>query len=199
MNKSIALNPNNSEAYAYLAYTQIELGMFKEAELNANKSVQLDPVSGLTRGVWFNLYLYSRKPNKLLDFIKDQPVNEQYMLLADRKRWYYFLKDDYDSILINNNARRDPVLTGIAYAKTGRPQEAGKIVDSLKALSLLDHAFDIGIIYAWMGEKQKAMDYLLLAYRLYDYNLVKIKVDKLFDPLRNETAFRELLVKMGLE
>jgi len=72
-------------------------------------------------------------------------------------------------------------------------------VDSLKAQSLLDHAFDIGIIHAWLGEKQKAMEYLNLAYRMYDYNLVKIKVDKLFDPLRDDEAFRELLRKMEME
>jgi adenylate cyclase len=199
LNKSISLNPNNSEAYAYLAYTQIELGMFKEAELNLNKSVQLDPISGLTRGGWFNLYLYSRNPGKLLEFIMNQPINVREGLMADRKRWYYFLKDDYDSILLNKNTWRDPVLKGISYAKTGKAVEARKIVDSLTALSLLDHAFDIGIIHAWLGEKQKAMEYLNLAYRLYDYNLVKIKVDKLFDPLRDDESFKELLRKMEME
>jgi hypothetical protein len=91
------------------------------------------------------------------------------------------------------------MLIGISYAKTGKPKEAAKIVDSLKVLSPLDHAFSIGIIYAWMNEKQKAMDYLNLAYRMYDYNLVKIKVDKLFDPLRDDEAFRELLRKMEME
>jgi hypothetical protein len=43
------------------------------------------------------------------------------------------------------------------------------------------------------------MEYLNLAYRMHDYNLIKIKVDKLFDPLRNDEAFRELLRKMGME
>jgi len=199
LNKSISLNPNNSEAYVYLAYTQIELGMFNEAEQNLLKAVKLDPVSGLTRGAWFNLYLYSRKPDKLMSFIMQQPAEMREGLIANRKPWYFFLKDDYDSILMNKNARRDPMLIGISYAKTGKLKEAGKIVDSLKALSPLDHAFSIGIIYAWMNEKQKSMDYLNLAYRMYDYNLVKIKVDKLFDPLRLDDAFRELLRKMEME
>ena len=62
-----------------------------------------------------------------------------------------------------------------------------------------DHAFQTGVIYAWLGEKQKAIEKLNLAYRLYDYGLISIKVDKLFDPLRDEEGFKELLRKMGLE
>jgi TolB-like protein len=101
LKKSIALNPNNSEAYVYLAYTEIELGMFDEAELNLRKAAQLDPMSGVTRGAWFNLYLYSRKPDSLMSFLKQQPVEMREGLIANRKPWYFFLKDDYDSILVD--------------------------------------------------------------------------------------------------
>jgi hypothetical protein len=73
-----------------------------------------------------------------------------------------------------------------------------KIIDSLKQKSENDNCFDIGIIYAWLGEKQKAIDYLNLAYRLYNYELISIKVNKLFDPLRNEEGFQDLLKKMGM-
>ena len=102
--------------------------------------------------------------------------------MADRKRWYYFLKDDYDSILMNKNAWRDPVLKGISYAKTGQPAEAEKIEIHLSAYQYLITLSTW--IFCRLGEKLKAMEYLHLAYRLYDYNLVKIKVDKLFDPLK---------------
>ena len=53
-------------------------------------------------------------------------------------------------------------------------------------------------IYVWLDEKQKAIQYLNLAYQLYDYNLISIKVNKMFDPLREEEGFKELLRKMGM-
>ena len=47
--------------------------------------------------------------------------------------------------------------------------------------------------------KEKAIEYLNRAYLLNDYALISIKVNKLFDPLRNENGFRNLLSKMGVE
>lgn len=91
----------------------------------------------------------------------------------------------------------DPSLKGIAYAQTGKAVQVGKLIDSLKTGSENDHAFDIGIIYAWMGEKGKAIEYLNLAFWLYDYNLISIKVNKGLNPLRDEKGSRELLRRMG--
>ena len=199
LNKSITLNPNNAEAYTFLAFALMELGRFNEAEKNLVKAKQLDPLSGIMRGGWISYYRYSRNAEKLLGLIQEQPSPVREAMRNGIKLWYYFLKEDYDSILMYGNPLRDPALLGIAYARTGRVREARKIVDSLQALSSYDHAFSIGIIYAWLNEKQKAMDYLNLAYRLYDYNLIRIKVDKIFDPLRNEESFKELLRKMGME
>ena len=72
-------------------------------------------------------------------------------------------------------------------------------VDSIEGVSPCDHAFQTGILYAWIGDKQKAIEKLNLAYRLYDFGMISIKVDKIFDPLRNEEGFKELLKKMGME
>lgn len=198
LNKSIALNPNNAEAYVFLAFALMELGRFNEAEINLAKGKQLDPLSGIMRGGWISYYRYSRDAEKLLGFMQ-QPDRVRETGTEYGRRWYYFLKEEYDSILVFSNSIQDPVLSGIAYAKTGKAMQARKIVDSLKSISQYDHAFSIGIIYAWLDEKQKAMEYLNLAYRLYDYNLISIKVNKIFDPLRNETSFKELLRKMGME
>ena len=113
---------------------------------------------------------------------------------------YHFLKDEYDSVLFHSS--RIPLailIKSIAFTQTGKKDKALKIADSLESVSPYDHAFQTGIIYAWAGEKQKAIEKLNLAYRLYDFGLISIKVDKMFDPLRNEEGFKDLLRKMGLE
>ena len=199
LDKSVALNPNNAEANVFLAFALMELGRFDEAEKNLVKAKQLDPLSYIMVGGWVSYYRYSRDAEKLLEFMQQQPDRGGQTGRGNGKGWYYFLKEEYDSMLVYGNPIRDPELLGIAYAKTGKAMQARKIVDSLQSMSQYDHAFSIGIIYAWLDEKQKAMEYLNLAYRLYDYNLISIKVNKVFDPLRNEASFKELLRKMGME
>lgn len=199
LNKAIALNPSNAEAYVFLAYTLIELGRFREAEMNLIKAEQLAPSTLLMKFAWLRFYTFARAPEKLMALMQEMAMNQP-NTGGYRKALYFFLKDRYDSMAVYANAKFvDPVLRGIADAKTGKATEAGKIIDSLKIKSENDHAFAIGIIYAWLGEKEKAIEYLNLAYRLYDYGLISIKVDKLFDPLRNEEGFKELLRRMGME
>ena len=199
LNKSIQLNPNNAEGYVYLAFAQMELGNFSEAEKNLHKAKQLDPLSAIMINGWLNYYRYTRDPVRYISFRNSiRPANVPDSSMGS-KPVYHFLKDEYDSILFYIRPASLSILKTIAYTRTGQSDKAKKIVDSLEKVSPYDHAFQAGIIYAWLGEKQKAIDKLNLAYRLYDFGLISIKVDKLFDPLRNEEGFKELLKKMGME
>jgi adenylate cyclase len=199
LNKSIELNPNNAEGYVYLAFAQMELGKFTDAEKNLRKAKQLDPLSGIMNSGWLNYYRYSRNPDKYISYRNElRPANIPDSILGS-KSVYYFLKDEYDSILYYSRPGSNSILKNIAYTRTGQTDKTKKIADSLESVSPYDQAFQTGILYAWIGEKQKAIEKLNLAYRLYDFGLISIKVDKLFDPLRNEEGFKELLKKMGME
>ena len=199
LNKSITLNPNNAEAYGYLAFAQMELGNFAEAEKNLQKAKQLDPLSEVMLTAWTNYFRYSRDPDKMLAMRTELRLPRRSLYENWVKLLYHFLKDEYDSILLYRSQALNLSIIGVAYCRTGQMDKAKKLVDSLESTSPYDQAFQIGIIYAWMGEKQKAIDKLNLAYRLYDYGLISIKVDKFFDPLRNEEGFKDLLRKMGME
>ncbi len=199
LNKSIALNPNNAEGYVYLAFAQMEMGNFAEAENNLQKAKLLDPLSGIMLAGWSNFYRYTRNPEKLITLRNELRPDSRPDTTTGTKLMYHFLKDEFDSILIYRRPGSGFTMAGIAYTRTGQMDKTKKMVDSLESASPYDNAFTAGILYAWMGEKQKAMEKLNLAYRLYDYGMISIKVDKLFDPLRNEEGFKELQKKMGLE
>ena len=199
LNKSIELNPNNAEGHVYLAFAQMELGNFTEAEKNLQKAKQLDPLSSIMNSGWLNYYRYSRSPGKYISYRNEiRPANIPDSTIGP-KLVYHFLKDEYDSILFYIRPASFSILKSIALTRTGQTDKAKRIADSLEKASPYDHAFQTGILYAWIGEKQKAIEKLNLAYRLYDFGLISIKVDKLFDPLRDEAGFKELLKKMGME
>ena len=197
LNKAIALNPNNAEAYVYLAFALSELGRFKEAEKNLVTAKKLDPLSLFTNAAWTLYYYYSRNSEKLSSYLDKFNQTPDIFFRGGRRISSYFLKNQYDSILTYGNIDGNTAEMGIAMTQTGRMKEATQLVDSLRKASEYDNAFDIGVIYAWMGEKKKAMDYLTLAYRMFDYGLISIRVNKLFDPLRNDAAFKNLLFKLG--
>ena len=199
LNRSIELNPNNAEGYVYLAFAQMEMGNFKEAEKNLVKGKQLDPLSTIMHGGWLTYYRYSRNPEKYFAYRNSLTPNNSSDSIPGTLLMYHFLKDQYDSVLFYSNRFPFSLLKNVAFIKIGKPDLAKKTIDSLENVSPYDHAYQIGILYAWMGEKPKAIEKLNLAYRLYDYGLISIKVDKLFDPLRNEEGFKELLKKMGME
>jgi len=200
LEKSIQLNPNNAEAYVYMGFALLESGRFAEAEEMLIKARQLDPKSMLMKVAWAKFYVSSRNVSKLKAYLNQLDTGAIENVLTRIYRVSgYLLREQYDSILIYANREHQPIETAIAYIKTGKPQQAIIIVDSLKKTSEMNNAFAIGIIYAWLDDNQQAMKYLNLAYRLYDYSLITIKVDKVFDPLRNDEAFKKLLVRMGME
>jgi TolB-like protein/class 3 adenylate cyclase len=199
LNRSIELNPNNAEAYVYLAFAQMEMGNFTEAEKNLKKAKLLDPHSAIMNAAWLTYYRYSRNAEKFLAYRNSLKPTNTPDSIPGIMLMYHFLKDQYDSILFYSNQLPNSLYKNLAYIRTGQIEKVKKIADSLENNSPYDNAFQAGIIYAWLGEKQKAIEKLNLAYRLYDFGLISIKVDKLFDPLRNEEGFKELLKKMGVD
>ncbi|HJS54864.1 MAG TPA: adenylate/guanylate cyclase domain-containing protein, partial [Chitinophagaceae bacterium] len=186
LNRAIELNPNNAEAYVYKAFAQMEMANFAEAEKNLSKAKQLDPLSPIMHGGWLTYYRYSRNPGKYLSYRNQMRPTNNPDSIPGTKMMYHFLKDEYDSVLFYSRNSPQFILQSVAYTRTGQNDKAKKHADSLESVSPYDHAFQTGVIYAWLGEKQKAIEKLNLAYRLYDFGLISIKVDKLFDPLRNE-------------
>ncbi|MGA8026483.1 MAG: hypothetical protein WB992_05015 [Bryobacteraceae bacterium] len=51
---------------------------------------------------------------------------------------------------------------------------------------------------ALMGDKNKALHYLQLAFNRHDTNLVALTVDPCFTQMRGEPAFRELVERVGV-
>lgn len=89
---------------------------------------------------------------------------------------------------------------GHAYARAGRTADADKVLDELKEGSRTKYISwrNIAVIYAGLEDKDQAFACLDKAYELRDSRIVFIKVDPLFDPLRDDPRFKNLLRRIGL-
>ena len=57
----------------------------------------------------------------------------------------------------------------------------------------------IAQVYAGLGEKQEALIWLEKAYAQHSDELVTLKVNPAYDPLRGEPRFQELLRRLRLQ
>jgi Flp pilus assembly protein TadD len=89
---------------------------------------------------------------------------------------------------------------GHVYAVSGRKTEARKILAELQRLS--EHSYvqatDVALVYAGLGDKDKAFAWLDKAYEEHSFALSNLKVEPRFDPLRSDPRFTDLLRRMGL-
>ena len=88
----------------------------------------------------------------------------------------------------------------VAYAGSGRTNEARKMLDELKGIAkeryIPPHNF--ALIYTGLGDKDQAFAFLEKAYAEHSQQLVYLKSEPLFDSLRSDPRFTDLMRRVGL-
>jgi serine/threonine-protein kinase len=88
---------------------------------------------------------------------------------------------------------------GHAYAVAGHRAEARKALRKLDELATRRHVsnFARALIWVGLGENDRALELLELAFQERSPAMGKIKVDPRFDPLRQDARFTDLLRRVG--
>jgi serine/threonine-protein kinase len=60
-------------------------------------------------------------------------------------------------------------------------------------------SYDLAKVYVALNDYNEALNKLEKAYQVRDVWMYHLNVDPVFDPIRNEPRFKELLKKMNLE
>ncbi|HZI47007.1 MAG TPA: hypothetical protein VFD75_04370, partial [Pyrinomonadaceae bacterium] len=97
-----------------------------------------------------------------------------------------------------DDVRRLGVL-GYAYARSGQQHEAEKVLDTLLHSNRKQSNSALAFIYIGMDDKARALDTLEKGLQERENFMTHLKSDPLFDSLRSEPRFKELLRQMHLE
>jgi serine/threonine-protein kinase len=86
------------------------------------------------------------------------------------------------------------------YAIAGKRSEAERVLGEVKALSKQQYAppYLMASIYAALGEKDTAFEWLERVYKDHSYYVVWLNVDRVFDGLRSDARFQDLLDRIGI-
>ena len=85
---------------------------------------------------------------------------------------------------------------GVAYARSGRTAEAVAEIGRLLEDSRFSASYSVAVIYAALGEKEKALNALENAYVERSTLMVWLSVDPRLDNLREEPRFQAIIARM---
>jgi len=87
---------------------------------------------------------------------------------------------------------------GYAYATAGKQAEAQRVLVELNGMSKQGYvsSYDLAIFYAGLGDKERAFEQLNKAYEDRAGWIIWLRVEPLFDPLRSDPRFAELVSRM---
>ncbi len=203
--RAIEINPNLAAAHTIYAEYLSQLGRFDEALREIKLSQDLDPLrTGLVGNEGSILY-YARRYDEAI--VKKQihansaPENPfAHLGLADvyvQKGQYAEAILSYQTSIKLEETTSGLIYLGRAYALSGKRDEAIGILDKLKTTEKYVSPTEMAIIYAALGDREKAFALLEKAYTERDFQLTSLKVEPAFDPLREDPRFADLLRRLG--
>ena len=210
--RATALGPNSARAHqAYGVVLLGATGRFEEAIVELKRALELDPLSLLINSnlaaALFNTRQYD---NAIEQEQKTLDLDPNFMLAHFQLGFSYIQKAMYKegtaefekAVAISPGNTLALTGLGTAYAAAGRKPDAQKVLDKLNELSKQKYVPAVyrTAIYAVLGEKDKAFEWLEKGYEdRAIYNIKAMAQAPLYDPLRSDPRFADLLRRMNLQ
>jgi serine/threonine-protein kinase len=207
--QAIALSPNYATAHHWYAISLLARGQFDAAFREMRLAQELDPLSSIVNTDLGLCYYYSRRYQEAATHFARMTE-----LFPDFWPAYYYLGWTYAQMgrhgdAIEQYQKALPLskghtmvraMLGNAFAQSGQEAEARKILKDLEALRARQYVspFRFAMVYAGLGEKDQAFEWLNRANDELDLLLIHVNVSPFCDRLRDDPRFDELLRRIGL-
>ncbi len=209
--KAIELDPNDATAHQWYAEKLVQLNRSSEAMAEINRAHELDPLSPVITRVIGTVLTGARQYDQAIAICKQLVQdNSTFPIAHDCLVWAYWGKQEYAQVVEEwkiegqFNGNPDDIKFAAAFEEGFRSagwkgaMAAG--ADNFEARRKTGYGspFFIARFYADMGDKDKAFEWLDLAFREHDRLLTDLNVSPGFDNVRSDPHFTELVRKIGL-
>jgi len=211
--RAIELNPGYATAHQWYGELLSALGRHEEALAEIKRALQLDPLSLIINDANGLILLRAGRDDLAIEQLgKTLEMDPNFALAHFDLGQVYLRKGRFAEAVAESQmaSALSPDIAwykgelGYAYARAGKSAEARKLLSELKSAQE-EHSkrmyvswYDVAYIYAGLGEKDQAFACLEKAYEQHDARLVEAKVEVLFDSLRSDARFADLLRRIGL-
>lgn len=207
--RAISVNPGYATAHQWYGEFLAFTGRTEESIAEVEKAFELDPLSLSTNTArafpYLAARLYDRAIEKLkmaLELDKDFPLALYYLGRSyDGKGLYKESIAEYQKA-INASGRGTYFISALIYAlaKDGQKAEAEKAFAEISEIAGKQTVsrYVLARSLAALGEKEKALAELEKGFQERDSLMIVMNIEQIFDEIRPEPRFQELLKKMNL-
>jgi serine/threonine-protein kinase len=209
--RSIELNgasPGSRDVYAF--YYLRAMGRLDEAVTEVQNALSLDPLSILFRvHLGFLYYVQRNYEHSIAQFRKVLEMNPQFYLAHAMMGNVYTLSRHFpealecyaNARLADANSKFVDSLEAMTLAAAGERDKAEEMLAAIIKRSSKEYISPVSIAYVCtaLGDHDMAFAHLDQAIHDRDPNILGLKSNPIFDPLREDTRYRALLTKMQLE
>jgi TolB-like protein/Tfp pilus assembly protein PilF len=206
--RAIELNPNYPDPRAYYSHLLNILKRPEEADAQIKRALELDPLNGLFQAMYAMDLMYARRYDDaialLRNTLKTSPTDP---VALSTLRSAYHMKRMYNEALeiwkASYTAKGDKeAVEALArgFTEGGYQGALRRVAETFIARSGTTYVtpWQIGTLYTRAGKNKEALDWLEKAYEAHDQNCIYLGVDPIFDQLRSEPRYQDLLRRIKL-
>jgi tetratricopeptide (TPR) repeat protein len=207
--RAIELDPNYAMAHQWYAEHLMWQGRFDEALRESERARQLDPLSLIIATDNGAILYFSRQYDRAIEKLRavrelDPSFPRAVGLIVCAYEQNGMFSDALADVeKLRHRYPNSPwILSELAYiyGRTGQQAQAHLALAKLEQLNRRQHLDPLPILRAHigMGNKDQAFADLEKTYSQHASAPIALKVDPMYDPLRSDPRFQELLHRVGL-
>jgi len=195
------LAPANPTANDLLARVIVYLGRLDEAENQGRQAVELDPLASAPKNNLARILWYEGKLDEA-DVVARKAAELQ-PNSASSRRWQVLVaiqRGDKETALREAQLEPDESyrrfeIAVAQYARGDRTAADAALADLIAHDQGLD--YQVAQVYAVRGEREKAFEWLQIAFDNHDTGMLALLVDPLLNSLRDDPRYKMLIAKMN--
>lgn len=204
--KALELDPDYAHAHHEYGVFLIIQRRFVEAEAEMKKAVEAEPFSPFYYASLCELYSFDRRFEEALkqcDYA--QNIEPDFWRTRKQLFWIYVQKEMYPEMStmilgkMSENAKAKHPLTIALAEKDMRSFWQSLIDERLRSKKVGSSSLALATFYLQTGENEKALNYVEQSYDEREMFLPTANADSVFDPIRNNERFRNVMQKIGLQ
>ena len=207
--RALELKPNYAEGHQWYSQYLVAMGRYEESIAEGKRAQQLDPVSpGISRSLAFDYYLAHRYDQAIEEYQRALELDPNFffahwllgLAYANRSMFEQAIAESQKAVELSGHGPGALGSLGHVYAASGRRDEAQQVLGELKELAKRRYVspYSVAAIYALLGDKDAAFEWLEKAYSDGAYGMLFLKSEPAWDGLRSEPRFQDVMRRVGL-